>query len=75
LDFFLHSIYGVPHPRSSVGGSTYSWSAPKTIGLLVTFSVLFNAFVVVEVLTPETAMAPNPSRPEPNPWHHLPGKP
>lgn len=41
------------------GGSTYSWSAPKVIGLLVTFSVLFFAFVVVEVLTPETAMAPN----------------
>ena len=40
------------------GGSTYSWSAPKIIGLLVTFSVLFIAFVVIEVLTPETAMAP-----------------
>lgn len=40
------------------GGSTYSWSEPKIIGLLVTFSVLFIAFVVVEVLTPETAMAP-----------------
>ena len=40
------------------GGSTYSWSAPKIIGLLVTFSVLFIAFIVVEVLTPETAMAP-----------------
>lgn len=40
------------------GGSTYSWSAPKIIGLLVTFSVLFIAFVAVEVLTPETAMAP-----------------
>lgn len=40
------------------GGSTYSWSAPKIIGLLVTFSVLLIAFVVVEVLTPETAMAP-----------------
>jgi hypothetical protein len=40
------------------GGSTYSWSAPKIIGLLVTFAVLFLAFVVVEVLTPETAMAP-----------------
>ena len=39
------------------GGSTYSWSAPKIIGFLVTFSVLFIAFVVVEVLTPETAMA------------------
>ena len=40
------------------GGSTYSWSAPKVIGLLVTFSILFLAFVVVEILTPETAMAP-----------------
>lgn len=40
------------------GGSTYTWSAPKIIGLLVIFSVLFIAFVVVEVLTPETAMAP-----------------
>jgi hypothetical protein len=48
------------------GGFTYSWSAPKIIGLLVTFSVLFIAFVVVEVLTPETATAPpHPSRPEP----------
>jgi hypothetical protein len=40
------------------GGSTYSWSAPKIIGLLVTFSVLFVIFIIVEVLTPETAMAP-----------------
>ena len=40
------------------GGSTDSWSAPKIIGLLITFTVLFIAFVVVEVLTPETAMAP-----------------
>ena len=40
------------------GGSTYSWSAPKIIGLLVTFSVLFIAFVIVEIMTPETAMAP-----------------
>ena len=40
------------------GGSTYSWLAPKIIGLIVTFVVLFVAFIVVEVLTPETAMAP-----------------
>jgi len=40
------------------GGSTYSWSNPKIIGLLVTFAVLLIAFVIVEVLTPETAMAP-----------------
>ena len=40
------------------GGSTYTWTAPKIVGLLVTFSILFIAFVVVEVLTPGTAMAP-----------------
>jgi MFS family permease len=40
------------------GGTTYSWSAPKIIGLLVTFAVLLVIFFVVEVLTPETAMAP-----------------
>ena len=40
------------------GGSTYSWSAPTIIGLLVTFAMTFIAFIAVEVLTPETAMAP-----------------
>ncbi|KAL9090537.1 MAG: hypothetical protein Q9165_005298 [Trypethelium subeluteriae] len=40
------------------GGSTYPWSAPKIIGLLVTFAVTFVMFLVVEVLMPETAMAP-----------------
>lgn len=40
------------------GGSTYFWSAPNIIGLLVSFAVLFVIFVVVEVLTPKTAMAP-----------------
>ena len=40
------------------GGSTYSWSAPKIIGLFVTFAVLLVIFVVVEVLMPETAMTP-----------------
>lgn len=39
-------------------GTIYSWSNPKIIGLLVTFAVLFICFIVVEVLTPETAMAP-----------------
>lgn len=39
-------------------GTSYSWSNPKIIGLLVTFVVLFICFIVVEVLTPETAMAP-----------------
>ena len=40
------------------GGTTYPWSAPRIIGLLVTFAVLFVVFLAVEVLTPETAMAP-----------------
>jgi hypothetical protein len=40
------------------GGSTYSWSAPKIISLFVTFAVLLVIFVVVQVLMPETAMAP-----------------
>ena len=40
------------------GGSTYPWSAPRIIGLFVSFAILFIIFVVVEVLTPETAMAP-----------------
>ena len=41
-----------------LGGSSTPWSAPKIIGLLVTFGVLFVNFDVVEVLMPETAMAP-----------------
>ena len=40
------------------GGSTYPWSAPTIIGLLVTFAVLFLIFIFVEVMTPKTAMAP-----------------
>ncbi|KAF8847266.1 putative aflatoxin efflux pump [Acephala macrosclerotiorum] len=40
------------------GGSTYSWSAPKIIGLLVAFVVLLVLFIVVEVLMPNTAMIP-----------------
>jgi len=40
------------------GGTAYSWSNPKIIGLLVTFAVLFVCFIVVEVLIPDTAMAP-----------------
>jgi hypothetical protein len=40
------------------GGSTYSWSAPRIIGLFAAFAVLLVIFVVVEVLIPETAMAP-----------------
>lgn len=40
------------------GGSTYPWSAPKTIGLLITFAILFAIFIVYESLTPDTAMVP-----------------
>jgi len=42
-----------------LGGSNYSWSAPKIIGLFTTFGVLFILFMVVEILMPETAMVPS----------------
>ncbi|KAI4937665.1 hypothetical protein J4E85_000100 [Alternaria conjuncta] len=40
------------------GGTTDPWSAPKIIGLLVTFAVTFIAFLAVEFTMPDTAMAP-----------------
>jgi MFS family permease len=40
------------------GGTTDPWSAPKIIGLLVTFVVTFVAFLIVESMMPDTAMAP-----------------
>ncbi|KAL3473826.1 major facilitator superfamily domain-containing protein [Aspergillus californicus] len=40
------------------GGSTYAWSDPKIIGLLVTFAALFVIFVVLEAFNPTTAMIP-----------------
>ncbi|KAI4663976.1 uncharacterized protein J4E79_003476 [Alternaria viburni] len=40
------------------GGTTDPWSAPKIVGLLVTFAVTFIAFLVVEFTMPDTAMAP-----------------
>ncbi|KAF7563414.1 hypothetical protein G7046_g725 [Stylonectria norvegica] len=40
------------------GGSAYPWSAPRIIVLLVVFAVTFVAFLVVEILLPDTAMAP-----------------
>lgn len=40
------------------GGTTYAWSSPRIIGLLVTFAVTFVAFLAVEFTMPETAMAP-----------------
>ena len=40
------------------GGTTDSWSSPKIIGLLITFSCTFIAFLAVEFALPDTAMAP-----------------
>ena len=40
------------------GGTTYAWSDPKMIALLVTFAALLVVFIIVETFMPETAMAP-----------------
>ena len=40
------------------GGSEYSWSSARIVGLLVTFAVLFVAFWLVQILTPGTATVP-----------------
>lgn len=40
------------------GGTTYPWSAPKIIGLLVAFIVLLIAFLAIEIWMPDTAMVP-----------------
>ncbi|KAL6703427.1 hypothetical protein ACN47E_009686 [Coniothyrium glycines] len=40
------------------GGTTYPWSNPKIVGLLVTFAITLVAFFIVEFRFPETAMAP-----------------
>lgn len=40
------------------GGTTYAWSDPKMIGLLVTFAALLVVFIIVETFMSETAMAP-----------------
>ncbi|KFY12790.1 hypothetical protein V491_06659 [Pseudogymnoascus sp. VKM F-3775] len=40
------------------GGTTYPWSNPKVIGLLVTSIVLFIAFCIVQVIKPDTATVP-----------------
>ena len=40
------------------GGTTESWSAPRIVGLLVTFAILLIVFIFVETLMPDTAMAP-----------------
>lgn len=40
------------------GGTTSPWSAPRVIGLLAAFAVTLIAFLVVEIMLPETAMIP-----------------
>ncbi|KAH9904472.1 putative MFS aflatoxin efflux pump [Xylariomycetidae sp. FL2044] len=41
------------------GGSTYSWNDRRIIALLVLGGVLLVAFIVVQILTPETATVPS----------------
>jgi MFS family permease len=40
------------------GGTTYSWSTPKMIGLLVTFAVTLVIFIFIQVFMPKTAIFP-----------------
>jgi hypothetical protein len=40
------------------GGTKYTWSSAKIVGLLVGFAILLIAFFVVEYKFPDTAMAP-----------------
>ncbi|KAK8868908.1 MFS general substrate transporter [Apiospora arundinis] len=40
------------------GGSTYTWSNPRIIALLVVFGVLWLAFMAVQALKPKTATVP-----------------
>ncbi|KAK8051583.1 hypothetical protein PG993_002968 [Apiospora rasikravindrae] len=40
------------------GGSTYTWSNPRIIALLVVFGVLWLAFMAVQALKPQTATVP-----------------
>lgn len=57
LLFFVPSIISLIFALQW-GGTSDSWSSPKIIGLLVTFSILFLLFLAVEYKLPETAMAP-----------------
>ncbi|KAH8732090.1 major facilitator superfamily domain-containing protein [Phaeosphaeriaceae sp. PMI808] len=57
LLFFVPSIIGLILALQW-GGTTYAWSSPKVVGLLVTFTVGLIIFLVVEFKFPETAMAP-----------------
>jgi len=56
--FFAPSMISIILALQWGGSPEFPWSAPRIIGLLVTFVVLFAIFVAVEFLTPETAMAP-----------------
>jgi len=40
------------------GGTSYAWSSPRVIGLLVTFAITMVIFLIIEYLTPSTAMVP-----------------
>ncbi|KAH7071189.1 putative aflatoxin efflux pump [Paraphoma chrysanthemicola] len=57
LGFFVPSIVSLVLALQW-GGTTYAWSSPKIVGLLVTFAVTFVIFLVVEFKLPDTAMAP-----------------
>ncbi|KAK5659837.1 hypothetical protein OQA88_13300 [Cercophora sp. LCS_1] len=56
--FFAPSMVSLILALQWGGSVEFPWSSPRIIGLLVTFAVLFAVFVAVEVMMPDTAMAP-----------------
>ncbi|KAK4442682.1 major facilitator superfamily domain-containing protein [Podospora aff. communis PSN243] len=56
--FFAPSMIALVLALQWGGSPDFPWSAPRIVGLLVTSGVLFGIFVLVQVYTPDTAMAP-----------------
>ncbi|KAK0610960.1 major facilitator superfamily domain-containing protein [Immersiella caudata] len=56
--FFAPSMISLILALQWGGSPAFPWSAPRIIGLLVTSVVLFGIFILIQIYTPDTAMAP-----------------